>query len=116
MVLKAAGDRNRLRILKMLGGRKMCVCELTAVLGITQPSVSRHLRMLKDAGLVQVERDGQWINYRLNNETGDGFVRDMLTLVDRWLGDDPQILEDHEQARRANRNELICDGSRRTAR
>ncbi len=56
-VFKAVADPNRIRILKMLQQKKMCVCELSAVLGITQPSVSRHLSMLRDAGLVRDERD-----------------------------------------------------------
>ncbi len=67
-VFKAVADPNRIRILKMLQLKKMCVCELSAVLGITQPSVSRHLSMLRDAGLVRDERDAQWINYELCEE------------------------------------------------
>ena len=51
-VFKALGDRNRLRILKMLQQRKMCVCELSAALGITRPSVSKHLSLMIVAGLV----------------------------------------------------------------
>ena len=64
-VLKAAGDKNRLRILKMLQQKDMCVCELAAALGITQPSVSKHMSLLKEAGLVKDERNGQWRN--INN-------------------------------------------------
>jgi ArsR family transcriptional regulator len=59
-VFKAVADPNRIRILKMLQQKKMCVCELSAVLGITQPSVSRHLSMMRDAGLVRDERDGEF--------------------------------------------------------
>ena len=65
LVLKAVADKNRMRILKMLERKSMCVCELAAVLGIKQPSVSKHLVILKNAGLIQDERNGQWIDYSL---------------------------------------------------
>ena len=58
-VLKAVADRNRLRILKLLESKHMCVCELAFVLGIKQPSVSRHLKKLKEAGLIDNEQDGR---------------------------------------------------------
>ena len=58
LVLKAAADPTRIRIVKMLERKSMCVCELTAVLGIQQSSVSHHLRILKDAGLVDDFRNG----------------------------------------------------------
>ena len=58
-VFKSLADKNRLRILKMLQYKKMCVCELSAALDIARPSVSRHLSLMKDAGLVQDERNGQ---------------------------------------------------------
>ena len=67
-VLKAVADKNRMRILKMLEKKKMCVCELAAVLEIRQPSVSKHLSLLKNAGLIQDERNGQWIDYSLCTE------------------------------------------------
>ena len=57
-VLKAVADKNRMRILKMLEKKSMCVCELAAVLKIKQPSVSKHLSILKNAGLIQDERNG----------------------------------------------------------
>ena len=67
-VLKAVADKNRLRIIKMLEQKKMCVCELSAVLEITQPSVSKHLSILNNAGILKDERNGQWIDYSLNDE------------------------------------------------
>ena len=59
-VMKAAADGTRVKILKMLQQRNLCVCEMRAVLGISQPSVSRHLRLLEDADLVRSEKDGMW--------------------------------------------------------
>ena len=62
-VFKVFSDKNRLRIISLLSNRKMCVCELAFVLGVTQPSISRHLKKMKKAGIVQDEKDGFWTNY-----------------------------------------------------
>ena len=62
---KIFADKNRLRILKLLERRKMCVCELAFVLGVTQPSVSRHLKKMKETGLIGDEQDRFWTNYYL---------------------------------------------------
>jgi ArsR family transcriptional regulator len=64
-VMKAAGDGTRTKILKMLEHRDLCVCEMQSVLRISQPSVSRHLRLLEEADLVRSEKDGMWTNFRL---------------------------------------------------
>lgn len=64
-LLKAAGDEGRLRILAMLRGRRLCVCQIQAVLGLSQPAVSQHLAQLKRAGLITSERQGKWIFYRI---------------------------------------------------
>jgi len=58
MFLRAIGDDKRLRILKMLEKRHMCVCEIAAVLSIRQPTVSRHLKRLEDVGLIRLEQNG----------------------------------------------------------
>ena len=82
-VLKAYADKNRLRILKLLEKKKMCVCELAFVLDIAQPSVSRHLKKLRSAGLIDSEPDGFWTNYYIapeNNYAGEmtGFIKKLL--------------------------------------
>lgn len=89
-VLKAAGDPNRMRILKMLQHKEMCVCELAEALGVTQPSVSRHLRILEEADLLEHSRNGLWINYRLNSAPTNPYVRVLLGHLQGWLEDDPQ--------------------------
>ena len=61
--IKALADGNRLRILRLLMDQPRCVCELQRALGITQPSVSKHLRILEEAGLVDRNRIGQFIEY-----------------------------------------------------
>ncbi|KZN96023.1 ArsR/SmtB family transcription factor [Aeribacillus pallidus] len=78
-VLKLLGDKTRLTIMAILKQRECCVCELLEVFDMSQPSISQHLRKLKDAGLVKEDRRGQWIYYSLNprNEFY-GLIQDIL--------------------------------------
>ena len=62
---KALGDDKRLGIMRLLGFREMCVCELTSALGVSQPNLSHHVRKLENAKLVKSERRGKWVYYSL---------------------------------------------------
>jgi DNA-binding transcriptional ArsR family regulator len=64
--LKAAAEPLRWRILTALGREELCVCHLTEDLGVAQPLISHHLRVLRDAGLVESEKWRYWTYYRLN--------------------------------------------------
>lgn len=64
-VLKVLGEPVRWRIAERLAGEELCVCHLVEDLGLTQPLVSHHLKVLRDAGLVTSERYRQWTYYRL---------------------------------------------------
>lgn len=105
-LFKALGDRNRLRILKMLEARPLCVCEITHVMGIAQPSVSRHLAILRDAGLVDDRKLGQWTIYSLPTSRDDA-IGTLVTALRRWGGGDPLVAADRERLR-AVRKELLC--------
>ena len=105
-VFKAVADPNRIRILKMLQQKKMCVCGLSAVLGITQPSVSRHLSMMRDAGLVRDERDGQWINYELCEEKLNQYAPVIMSHIRKWINEDPRIGRDAGMLKTLNREKL----------
>ena len=65
-VLKALADENRLKIMRQLGQRSVCVCEMESLLSLSQPAVSHHLRILREAGLVTNMRQGKWIYYSLD--------------------------------------------------
>ena len=65
-VFNAIGDEHRRHILDTLGAREMAVGELVDALGITQPQVSKHLKVLRDVGLVQCNRSGRHRHYRVN--------------------------------------------------
>lgn len=89
-VMKAFSDPNRVKIVKMLGRKPMCVCELTAALGLAQPTVSNHLRVLEDAGLVESAKEGQWVNYSLAGGES-AYAAAMLGNLKTWLEDDPEV-------------------------
>lgn len=62
---KALADKTRLRILRVLAVREMCVCELMTALDLTQPTASHHLHILEDAGFVKNRKEGKWVFYSL---------------------------------------------------
>ncbi|MET3576083.1 ArsR/SmtB family transcription factor [Bhargavaea ullalensis] len=66
--LKAAGDGTRLKILQQLTQGPVCICDLTPLVGLTQPAVSQHLKRLKEAGIVKGEKRGRWTFWSLNGE------------------------------------------------
>jgi len=64
---KALADETRLRILKLLEAREMCVCEVMVALDLTQPTASHHLGLLENAGLVKARKEGKWVFYKVAN-------------------------------------------------
>ena len=92
-VMKALSDPNRVKLLKMLQGRVMCVCEIQAALEIAQPTVSKHLKILEDAGLVGRKKDGLWVNYSLGNGNRSPYAASLMGNLRHWLNDDPEIQE-----------------------
>ena len=92
-VMKAISDPNRVKIVKLLQQKMMCVCELQGALGISQPSVSKHLKVLEEAGLVDYQKDGLWVNYRLTDGSNSPYVASLLGNLRHWLEDEPEIAE-----------------------
>ena len=68
---KALGDPTRLKILNLLSSKRgyLCVCAIADKLGVTQPAVSQHLKILKSAGLVKADRKGYFVHYTINPDT-----------------------------------------------
>ena len=90
-VMKALSDSNRVKIVKMLQYKKMCVCELQAALKIAQPTVSKHLKVLENAGLVDCNKNGLWVNYYLSDGISSPYVASLLGNLKHWLEDDPDV-------------------------
>ena len=92
-LMKALSDPNRVKIIKMLQHKTMCVCEIQVALRLAQPTVSKHLRVLEEAGLVDFVKDGLWVNYFLADGARSPYVPGMLDKLENWLEDDPQVAE-----------------------
>jgi ArsR family transcriptional regulator len=105
-VMKALSDPNRVKILKMLQYRELCVCELQAALEVAQPTVSRHLRVLEGAGLVSYRKDGLWVNYRLSDGENSPYAGNILGNLRHWLRDDPEITSLLEKLPNISREEV----------
>jgi ArsR family transcriptional regulator, arsenate/arsenite/antimonite-responsive transcriptional repressor len=74
LVFKALGDPVRLRLVSLIGahrGGEVCVCELTEAFELTQPTISHHLKVLREAGIITSERRGTWVYYRLDPAARD---------------------------------------------
>jgi len=69
LICKALGDSNRLQIVQMLSDGEKCACKLQEQFAITQPTLSHHMRILCESGLVNVRKEGKWSHYSLNCET-----------------------------------------------
>jgi len=106
-VMRALSDPSRVKIIKMLKQKVMCVCELTCALGLAQPTVSRHLKVLEDAGLISSRKEGLWVNYFLPQEAGNLFAAAMLSHLDTWLEVEPEIINLKEKLPLLSR-ENIC--------
>jgi ArsR family transcriptional regulator len=90
-VMKAMSDPTRVKMLKILEKRSMCVCELQTALGIAQSTTSKHLKILEDAGLVGFRKDGLWVNYRLADGSQSPFAAALLGNLRHWLNDEPDV-------------------------
>lgn len=92
-VTKALSDPNRVKIVKLLQQGAMFVSEIQAVLGISQPAVSKHLKVLENAGLVSFQKEGTWVSYRLANGTSSPYAATILGNLRHWLENAPEMTE-----------------------
>jgi ArsR family transcriptional regulator len=109
-LLKAAGDESRLRILNMLRQRPLCVCEIADVLGLAQSTVSRHLKLLEDCGLLVRSKDGLWVEYALALPPQGSVRNHLLGLVDGALRGSEAVRADEEKTRTVDRH-VLCGRS-----
>jgi len=98
-LLKAAGEPTRLRILNLLRQGSICVCDLQAILGVPQPTVSRHLASLRHAGLVEDARDGTRVVYSLA-PAATPQIRIIQVLVERGCACDEVLQADLKRLKR----------------
>ncbi len=101
--LRALGDVNRVRILKMLEERELCVCEVREILDLSNSTVSQHLALLRVADLIVDTKDGKWVNYKLNDKSENALVRSVLDLMKESFEDDETVRDDRRRARKVDR-------------
>ncbi|MFH1241960.1 MAG: metalloregulator ArsR/SmtB family transcription factor [Pseudomonadota bacterium] len=92
-VMKALSDPNRVKIVKMLQHKSMCVCELREAIQISQPAVSKHLKLLEEAGLVGFKKDGLWVNYHITYGSESPYVASLLGNMRHWLEENQEIAD-----------------------
>ena len=92
-VFKALSDSNRLKIFMLLSRRTLCVNALVRCLDISQPAVSQHLRILREAGLIKAEKRGYWMHYSANKGKGEQFIKKFNSL----LGGDKYVQKDEQK-------------------
>ena len=97
MVMESVADPTRVRILKLLEAGEMCVCQVVAVLELSQSTISKHLFLLKMAGLVRERQEKKWVHYSLDGSEGVPYARKMLNTLKGWLNDDPVIERDRKR-------------------
>ncbi len=81
LICRALSDSTRLEILKMLDDGEKCACKILEKFSITQPTLSYHMKILTDSGLVRTRKESKWINYSLNKKKMDAFKKEINTLV-----------------------------------
>ena len=109
-VMKAASDPTRVKILKMLGKRSLCVCEIQTALGTAQSTASKHLKILEEAGLVRSEKDGLWVNYLLSDGEQSPFAANLLGNIRHWLNDEPDITALLNNLSEIDRTKILAKG------
>jgi ArsR family transcriptional regulator len=106
-VFRALSDSTRLRILNLLRGGELCVCDLVAVLDLPQPTVSRHLSYLRRAGLVLARKEGLWHYYRLSPSAG-AFHEKLLGCLAACEDIDPRLAADAKRLQ-SSRSRDCCE-------
>jgi ArsR family transcriptional regulator len=91
-VMKAASDPGRIKILKMLEHKVMCVCEIHTILGMAQSTASKHLKILEEAGLVTSHKTGLWVNFALSDGRQSPYASNLLGNLRHWLNEETEIL------------------------
>jgi ArsR family transcriptional regulator, arsenate/arsenite/antimonite-responsive transcriptional repressor len=93
-ITKALADENRLRMLMALEGGEVCVCQITELMGLAMSTVSKHLSVLYQAGLVKARKEGRWMYYSLPGKGAPTAAREAVAWVRRSLAGQARVTED----------------------
>ena len=105
-IIKALADEGRLRIVILLLAKTgLCVCEIKEVIGLSQPTISSHLKQLVSAGILDYKKEGLWVNYSISEEI-DSNIRKIIENLYILLQQDGQIKEDIRKIKRVDRKSI----------
>lgn len=107
-IFKALSDKNRLRILKALQTKVLCVCEIRELLQLANSTVSQHLKILRESDFIIEQKDGRWVNYQINPRPKDPRTNSILSSLDFWINDTNLVITDTEKVLKLNRD-IICN-------
>jgi ArsR family transcriptional regulator, arsenate/arsenite/antimonite-responsive transcriptional repressor len=99
-LFRALGDETRLRIVALLSHGELCVCHIETALDLNQSTASRHLGILRTAGVVDCRRDGTWVYYRLTDQDHATVAR-ALDVLTQAFGAERALRADHARLRRS---------------
>jgi len=107
-ILKALSDESRVRIVNLLKAKSgVCVCEITEIINLSQPTISSHLKKLEEAGIITFKKDGLWVNYYLNDEM-DSESRELIDLIIKNIEKDPDMKKDLSKIINTDRMLICC--------
>lgn len=107
-IFKALSDPNRLRILKMLQAKPLYACEIKEVLNLAGSTVSKHLSILKEGGFIIIDKEGKWINFRINSNPPDQRISSILSSLDFWIADNDIIINDLKKVSKVDRFKICA--------
>ena len=96
-LVKALSDENRVRALLVLRNRELCACQIVELIQLAPSTVSKHMQILRQAGLVEARKDGRWMYYRLAKKGIPAAVAGAIDWIFNSLKKDQSVLEDEER-------------------
>ncbi len=111
-ITKALSDSNRVRALMFLRDGELCLCQIIEMLGLSYSTVSKHMTILYQAGLVESRKEGRWNYYRLSGPGAPRQIKGIIRWVKDSLGDSPEISVDAKKLKsvlKVSREELCCN-------
>lgn len=107
-ILKALSDESRVRIINLLKAKQgVCVCEITEIINLSQPTISSHLKKLEEAGIIVFRKDGLWVNYYLNDKM-EHETMELVDLIIKIIEKDPDTVKDLKKVKSADRMLICC--------
>lgn len=106
-ILKALADENRLRVFNLLLNDELCVCELEVILNLTQPNVSKHLLKLRSAGIIESQKEAQWVHYKVSDEFKERYAELIKGLESGFMVNE-DVNKDLKKLRRYHQEAFNC--------